>query len=393
MPPIDVVIRNVTVTDGGGPTAAPADNGGGIAVNGVTQAHTLTVIDSTISANRGIDGGGIQTADQSVVTLRNTTVSGNVALVDGGGINSLGKTILNNVTVTANRADFNDDSIGQGGGVYDEGNAVDEDIEVSNSIIAGNADSTSGATPAPDCAGVPSGPTGLGRSLIGSLSGCDYTAGPGDVTGADPRLAALSDNSGPSATHALLRGSPAINGGKPGGGANACEPLDQRGVSRALGGRCDIGAYELVRCGGLAVNRVGTGARDVLFGTPGPDGFLLFGGNDVARGAGGNDRACGGAGSDRLFGGGGKDRLLGQAGNDRVLGGRGADRLVGGGGRDRLIGGPGRDRLLGGPGRDRLLGGGGRDRLLGGAGRDLLLGGGGRDVCKGGPGRDRQRRC
>jgi len=82
---------------------------------------------------------------------------------------------------------------------------------------------------------------------------------PTDLSGVDPMLGPLQDNGGPTPTHALLPGSPAINAipvedctydddGDPG---TPEVPLttDQRGVRRPQGGRCDIGAYERQRCG------------------------------------------------------------------------------------------------------------------------------------------------
>jgi hypothetical protein len=56
-------------------------------------------------------------------------------------------------------------------------------------------------------------------------------------------LAALADNGGPTQTHALLPGSPAIDAA-----SDDCPPpaTDQRGVSRPQGAKCDIGAFELV---------------------------------------------------------------------------------------------------------------------------------------------------
>jgi hypothetical protein len=44
---------------------------------------------------------------------------------------------------------------------------------------------------------------------------------------------------------ALLPGSPAIDGADPHCGQNADERVDQRGVSRPPGPRCDIGAFEV----------------------------------------------------------------------------------------------------------------------------------------------------
>jgi hypothetical protein len=58
------------------------------------------------------------------------------------------------------------------------------------------------------------------------------------------KLGPLADNGGPTKTHALLVGSPAINKGDCNGGTVL---TDQRGVRRPqpVGGVCDIGAFEL----------------------------------------------------------------------------------------------------------------------------------------------------
>lgn len=61
-----------------------------------------------------------------------------------------------------------------------------------------------------------------------------------------PMLGPLADNGGPTWTHALLPGSPAIDAGDPA----LCEATDQRGVARPKNGDgdgnpvCDIGAFE-----------------------------------------------------------------------------------------------------------------------------------------------------
>ena len=57
-----------------------------------------------------------------------------------------------------------------------------------------------------------------------------------DVIGADPHLASIADNGGPTRTQALLAGSGAINAG------NDCPANDQRDISRD--GLCDIGAFQ-----------------------------------------------------------------------------------------------------------------------------------------------------
>jgi len=81
-----------------------------------------------------------------------------------------------------------------------------------------------------------------GFNLFGFLN-ISIAAGPGDrfnLTGSALRLGPLQDNGGPTFTHALLCGSPAINGGD-----NTGAPAtDQRGFSRIVGGIIDIGSYE-----------------------------------------------------------------------------------------------------------------------------------------------------
>ena len=58
----------------------------------------------------------------------------------------------------------------------------------------------------------------------------------------DPMLGPLQDNGGPTETHALLAGSPAIDEIP----SENCEvDSDQRGVPRPQGDGCDIGSYEL----------------------------------------------------------------------------------------------------------------------------------------------------
>src|SRR5262249_21920948 len=61
-----------------------------------------------------------------------------------------------------------------------------------------------------------------------------------NVPAAALRLGPLQDNGGPTFTHALLCGSPALNAGD---NANAPE-TDQRGFARIVGASADIGAFE-----------------------------------------------------------------------------------------------------------------------------------------------------
>jgi CSLREA domain-containing protein len=340
-----VTISGLEIRGGAAPTS-----GGGIFNSG-----NLTVSGSTIAANASAaHGGGIETAGATAsLTVVNSTVTGNRAVGDGGGIDeSRGRASLLSSTVTANLADSDSFQGGNGGGigVFITG-AV---FSVQSSLIAGNTDS---GGEAPDCvAQADVVLVSLGHTLIGDPTGCTFTGGPGDITGVRPKLGPLADNGGPTPTHALRPGSPALGGGA------LCPATDQRGVPRSLGGLCDIGAYELVRCQGEAADHIGTNGRDSLRGGKGRDVFVLLGGRDRAWGRGGDDVFCGGAGNDTEFGGGGEDREYGDTGRDELRGGPGDDLLSGGGGRDWLRGGGGRDRLRGGRSRDRCEGDGGRDR-------------------------------
>ena len=106
-----------------------------------------------------------------------------------------------------------------------------------------------------DCAGA--GPfTSLGHNLD-SDGTCNLGA-TGDLSSTNPLLTSLQDNGGPTFTHGLLAGSPAIDAGNPatpGSGGNACESTDQRGVTRPQLAACDIGAYEAAS-GTLAIPAV-----------------------------------------------------------------------------------------------------------------------------------------
>ncbi|MDQ4005302.1 MAG: CSLREA domain-containing protein [Actinomycetota bacterium] len=331
----------------------------------------LTLRDSTISGNLGQtpdgSGGGIYNAGGEV-SLTNTTVSGNSVGRDGGGIhNDGGEVTIRNATITENTADdeSDDDDAGDGGGIRNDGGTV----TIGNSILADNSVRTAAVGEPDECSGPVS---SLGFNVIGHDEGCAYTPGSGDqvgvffpsLTGIDPKLGPLADNGGPTQTHMLLPGSPALDKGSTERAANevACEPTDQRGVPRPQGGGCDVGAYELGSCLGVTINRVGTDGSDALTGTDANDGVLAKGGKDTVSAldgddalclGGGNDKASAGDGNDQVLGETGNDRLRGQGGNDVLKGQQGKDKINGGGGKDRLVGGPKKDTCSGGPGRDK----------------------------------------
>lgn len=215
-------------------------NSGATCCQGIENYDSpMTLIRATVSEN--IDSSscctGIQ-ADAGTMTLRNVTVSGNSAATLGGGITSGGPISLNNVTVTNNRVLASD---GDGGGIF----VGAGEVEIRNSIVAGN--SVGGAGTGPDCFGTLS---SEGHNLIGDTAGCTIDPGGGNLLDVAPLLAPLRNNGGFTPTHALRLHSPAIDKGSPqapGSSAEACEKRDQRGVKRPQGNRCDIGAFERKR--------------------------------------------------------------------------------------------------------------------------------------------------
>lgn len=215
-----------------------ANGGGGIYVN---YNSTLVVDASTISNNEGREGGGIGTT--GYVTVRSSTISGNRARLHGGGLYAADRDVdgmqVSFSTITGNTADADANGDGDGGGIFNSQGT----LGITGSIVAGNSDATPGQPTAPrDCGALnPKSATGA-RNLIGSLDGCAAYAATVAVVNPNPLLGALADNGGPTRTHALLAGSPAIDaGGAP------CPTADQRGVARPQGAACDIGAFEYVR--------------------------------------------------------------------------------------------------------------------------------------------------
>ena len=215
-----------------------AADGAGIFVDG----GDLTVISSTIQLNAADNhGGGIHNLAGSV-TLLNSTVNGNTAVTSGAAIFSQGGTAnITNSTVNGNTAP-------DGSAIYSD----NSDVQILNSTIHQNSAATgagiahisgslvlkntivSGSSPGTNCSGAV---VSNGHNLADDTS-CNLTE-PSDFPDVNPLLGLLADNGGPTWTHALLFGSPAIEGGDDA----QCPPTDQRGSPRF--GVCDIGAYEV----------------------------------------------------------------------------------------------------------------------------------------------------
>ena len=202
------------------------DTGGGVDTN---DGVTVALVDCTVSNNRSRREGGGLDPSGGTLTLTNTTVSGNHS-AKGGGIQleDAGVVVLDHVTIAHNTAR-------QGAGLWIEPGST---TTLTATLLAKN-------TPR-DCLGAI---VSNGSNLIGRGDGCTITGDPtGNIVGSgrrpqrpvDPRIGPLDDNGGPTRTHALLGGSPAIDAV-----AGTCPPpaADQRGLPRIA--PCDIGAFEV----------------------------------------------------------------------------------------------------------------------------------------------------
>jgi hypothetical protein len=244
-----------------------------------------TVIDDSIVAGNDAIGGGITNLNGGTTMIDNTTIASNA----GGGILNLGGTAtIDNSTIADNEASL-------GAGIFSDGWHDHATLSLRGSTVSGNSvresrSAEAGAayngsratmtldhctisdnwTPSDGAAVWNLGILTVSNTIIGSqASGGDCESGLGSIVSlgynldsdgtchlteptdlpetTDPLIGPLADNGGPTWTHALRQGSPAIDGG-------SCSEVgtDQRGmpcpadllnVPNADDG-CDIGAFE-----------------------------------------------------------------------------------------------------------------------------------------------------
>src|SRR6266566_4857149 len=238
-----VTISGLTITNGRKSGIGIESQGAGI----LNDHATLTVSNCTISGNSAAgNGGGIYNTGVSfgsaTLTVNNSTISGNTAGGSvGGGVFNDGSSsgsaplTVSNCTISGNSA------VSGGGGIYNYFAALDLTDTILNTGASGaNITNNSGTV------------TSDGYNLSSDAAGGDGMQGPGgflnhtgDIRNTNPMLGPLQNNGGPTFTHALLTGSPAIDAGDP----NFTSPpfCDQRGAgfNRVSNNRIDIGAFEV----------------------------------------------------------------------------------------------------------------------------------------------------
>jgi hypothetical protein len=218
----------------------------------------------------GVAYGGAITNNTATLNIRHATISLNNAQAGNTGVDTPGVSLP-----PRNAAE------GTGGGIRVAFGAA----TIENTIIAGNtAANGAGAnpsafTPAPDVAGSV---TSNGHNLLGDTTGATGFTGTGDLTGANPMLAALADNGGPTQTMMPQAGSQAIDAGVAAGATT-----DQRGRPRtyddpavanaATSDATDIGAVEAepdctLTCPGNVVASNDAGECGAVVNYDAPDG-------------------------------------------------------------------------------------------------------------------------
>jgi predicted outer membrane repeat protein len=235
-------VDGTTIADNSGEEAGGIYSQGG----GQGGSATLHISDSTFSNNSSAFTAGAvysngSAAGNSTLQITNTTFSSNSAAnSNGGAIYNDGS--YGNASAQVNNSTFNGNTAGDtGGGIYNDGYSGVATLEIVDTVLNAGA---AGANIANQSGTV----TSHGYNLS-SDNGGGYLNGPGDQINTNPLLGPLQDNGGPTYTHALLPGSPAIDSGDP----NFTPPPfdDQRGSGypRVVNDRIDKGSFE-VQTGG-----------------------------------------------------------------------------------------------------------------------------------------------
>jgi len=277
----DLTLVNVKVTSNSMDGSSATTQGGGIMVYGAMGGipSNVNIEGSIISDNEAEEGGGIYATDLAEITINNSQFLSNDSDM-GGGILTYGS-LGADAVVTITNSLFYTNTAAAGGGILNNGylnltNVTFSQNEAVNSASGGGIlIGTNGRAELLNVTiyGSPNG-TGLSNNNVVTMTNsilfnnlpfncninypitsrgfnvsygyhCNFSES-SDLNHADPLLAPLADNGGPTRTHALHIESPALDLVL----AGICPAQDQRGVSRPIDGNgdgtayCDSGAYE-----------------------------------------------------------------------------------------------------------------------------------------------------
>jgi hypothetical protein len=272
-----LTLNNIILLDGLGMnppdiTLPTVNYAGAVYNNGQLSINNSQILDNRAAR----EGGAIFNSATGTMSINNTTLSGNQAMLPsdpgdhGGALKSMGTATITNSTFVGNITGQTGGAIANGGTMF-----------ISNSTFSGNVTTMLGgsaivnagdleieySTIAFNTAGAPdlalfsaTGTVAIRNSIISNNSGvnCSYPA-PSPITEEnlsdddscngftivdDPQLDPLANNGGPTMTHAIAPSSPAKNAA-----TGSCPSADQRGEARPHGPSCDLGAYEFTTGG------------------------------------------------------------------------------------------------------------------------------------------------
>ncbi|MEG0975272.1 MAG: IPTL-CTERM sorting domain-containing protein [Comamonas sp.] len=231
-PDSDVTIEGSTISGN-----VAGQRGGGIYLYSADGGN-FTVRNSAITGNRAQHGGGIFLYHvDKPTTIENTTISGNVATGDGGGLNvdasDANSLQLVNVTIAENVA------ASKGGGIlHHQGTSTLVSVLVAGNSAASQADGNDIFNDLAQSAVLNATNSLIQDAPAGTINGSNAS----NLLNVSPMLGPLQSNGGSTQTHALLDGSPAIDAGA----SPSSLSTDQRGAgfARTVGTSSDIGAFE-----------------------------------------------------------------------------------------------------------------------------------------------------
>ncbi len=298
--------------------------GGGVYVTGQATISGSTIRDNVVHAfyeGYSYDlhpayGGGLHNDGTTLVV--NSTISGNTAGYGGGVVNTHeGNLTIWHTTITDNHAiqevaDY-DEAGGSGGGLFSGPHYQGENCSATTLrgvIISGNTSDIS----AKQALFVPPTPGYCSASITvnafnvfgqgGSSGLVGFTPGATDIVpsaGLNAILSPLADNGGPTMTHALPQGSPALDRA-PNASCTAApvngvdqrgEPRNQNGAGNVTNNECDAGSFERQAGGGggaaFLVSPSGSGTvggvafapSDILKYDPATGWSMYFDGSDL----------------------------------------------------------------------------------------------------------------
>lgn len=232
---------NVTVRD---TTFAgnTANRGGAISISG---ASTLMIDSSLIFNNLANQfGGGIHAIFGATISAIDTTIDQNSALFNGGGVFGYSGADFTfvNATITRNTVAENTATIDAGGGF----DLTNNTLTLINSVVAENVSGNAGT--GNDVTGVVDNAThSFFETAVTITTDTNSINGSNDATG----LGALQDNGGTTFTRNIESNSPLVNAGTLNTGVN--NPTDANGNPRITFTDIDIGAAEVPIDGGFVV--------------------------------------------------------------------------------------------------------------------------------------------